>query len=54
MAEPRPDRTSDVTSTPVWLKVSGIVVLIAVVLFVVMMLAGGVSHGPGMHAPPSP
>lgn len=45
-----PDRGST-TSTPLWVKVFGIVVLIVVVLFIVVMLAGG-GHGPGLHGPP--
>ncbi len=48
MADSRPDSTRDATSTPVWLKALGIVVLVAVVLFVVVMLAGG-GHTPRPH-----
>ena len=56
MAEPRPDpdgEPSPTTGAPVWLNVVGIIALVLVVLFVVMMLAGG-THGPGLHSPPSP
>jgi hypothetical protein len=51
MAEQRPDRTSDTTGAPAWLKVVGIVLLIAVVLSIVavVMLAGGGAHTPRLH-----
>jgi hypothetical protein len=35
------------TSTPLWVKVFGIVALLMVVLFVVLLVTGG--HGPGRH-----
>lgn len=38
-------------TTPIWVRAFGIVVLIAVVLFVVVMLVSG-GHGPGLHTPP--
>ena len=38
--------------TPRWVKVSGLIGLILVVLFVVLLLFGG-GHGPGRHGPPS-
>jgi hypothetical protein len=37
-------------STPRWVKLSGIVVLVLVLLFVVIMLIAGGSHGPGRHS----
>lgn len=39
--------------TPRWVKVSGIVVGVLVLLAVILMLAGGgpVRHGPGRHIP---
>lgn len=42
------------TGTPLWLKVLGIVVLIAVVIGVVILpgLLGMGGHGPGLHQPP--
>ncbi len=45
--------TADRPSTPRWVKVSGIIVAILVLLFVVMMLTGvfGGEHGPGRQAP---
>jgi hypothetical protein len=41
-----PERGST-TSTPLWVKVSGAIALVLVLLFVVLMLTGG--HGPGRH-----
>lgn len=35
-----------------WVKVSGIIVLVLVLLLVAMMFIGGGEHGPGRHAPP--
>jgi hypothetical protein len=44
--------TDDVTGTPRWVKVAGIIVLVLVLVFVVLKLTGlGGSHGPGRHAP---
>lgn len=40
--EPKP-------ATPRWVKVLGIVALVAVVLLVVLLLVGGGDHGPGRH-----
>ncbi|UUZ65483.1 hypothetical protein LP417_13845 [Polaromonas sp. P1-6] len=37
------------TSTPRWVKVFGVIVVVLVVLAVIMMLTGG--HGPGAHMP---
>jgi hypothetical protein len=37
-------------STPRWVKVFGIIVLVLVLLFVISLLAG-VRHGPGLHTP---
>jgi hypothetical protein len=45
MAGPPPD-----TGTPRWVKVSGIIALVVVLLVVVGMLIGG-EHGPGRHTP---
>jgi hypothetical protein len=42
-----PDRPS----TPRWVKVSGIVAIILVLLAVIMMFIGGGKHGPGRHIP---
>jgi len=48
-----PDRGST-TSTPLWIKVFGIVVLIVVVIAVVTLpgMLGMGGHGPGLHQPP--
>jgi hypothetical protein len=49
---PRDAATDEVTGTPRWVKVAGIVVLVLVLVFVVLKLTGlGGSHGPGRHAP---
>jgi hypothetical protein len=44
----RPDRGST-TGTPRWVKVSGIVALVLVLLVLVVMLFVGGNHGPGRH-----
>ncbi|NNU85416.1 hypothetical protein ETC05_16970 [Geobacillus sp. BMUD] len=41
------------TSTPRWVKVSGIIASVLVLLFVIMMFIGGGKHGPGRHIPSS-
>ena len=47
------DRADD-AGTPRWVKVFGIIALVFVLLFVIVMLTGGVGgHGPGRHAPSS-
>jgi hypothetical protein len=39
-------------SAPRWVKVSGIIVIILVLLFVILKLTGiGGNHGPGRHLP---
>ncbi len=45
-----PNRGST-TSTPLWVKVFGIIALVVVLLFVILLLAGGGNHGPGRHIP---
>ena len=37
--------------TPLWVKVFGIIALVVVLLFVVLMFAGGGRHGPSRHMP---
>jgi uncharacterized cupredoxin-like copper-binding protein len=44
------DDTSVRPSTPGWVKVFGIIVIVLVLLFVISLLAG-VRHGPGLHTP---
>jgi ATP-dependent Zn protease len=36
-------------STPRWVKVSGIIAIVLVLLVVIMMFIGGGKHGPGRH-----
>lgn len=45
----------DVTPTPRWVLVLGIITVVAILLFVVTLLAGGDlgEHGPGRHLPPT-
>ena len=52
MADPPdyPDRRY-IAGTPRWVKVFGIIALLAVVLFVVVLFVGGGEHGPGRHTP---
>ncbi len=38
------------TGTPRWVKVSGIVVLVLILLLAVSLVAIGGDHGPGRHA----
>jgi hypothetical protein len=41
-------------STPRWVKVFGIIVIVLVLLFVVVLVTGlGGEHGPGRHMPSS-
>jgi hypothetical protein len=61
MADPPPDTGDDTgvgpdreatTGTPRWVKVSGTIALLLVVLFVILKLTGlGGEHGPGRHSP---
>lgn len=37
--------------TPRWVKIAGLLALIALALIVVMLVAGGGQHGPGRHTP---
>ena len=47
-----PDRGSS-PSTPRWVKVFGIIVIIVVLLVGIVMLTGlGGQHGPALHSPP--
>ncbi len=39
-------------STPLWVKVFGIIALVLVLLVGIMLLSGG-EHGPGRHMPPT-
>lgn len=45
----QPSDRSWTTDTPRWVKVSGIIALVVVLLFLILLLAGG-SHGPSRHA----
>jgi len=45
-----PDR-APAPATPLWVKLCGAFVLALLVLVVVMLVAGGGSHGPGRHMP---
>lgn len=62
MTEPDPDPSAEpgmgserpsTTGTPRWVKVSGIVVGVLILLFLVLQLSGvgGGGHGPGRHLP---
>ncbi len=59
MSQPRvePDRetiTSTPPKTPRWVKVSGIIVIVLILLVGVMTLTGaGGEHNPGRHIPPA-
>jgi hypothetical protein len=39
----------DTYSTPRWVKVSGIIAIVLVLLVVIMMFVSGGNHGPGRH-----
>ena len=48
------DKTKNVEQPPGiprWVKVSGLVVLIVILMLVVVGLVFGVEHGPGQHGP---
>ena len=47
-----PDRGSN-PSTPRWVKISGIIVIVLVLLFAILHLTGNSPGGPGGHTPPS-
>jgi hypothetical protein len=47
--EERDGRSIRARSTPLWVKVLGIIALVMLVLFIVSRLAG-VEHGPGIHS----
>ena len=49
----KPDRRSP-PSTPRWVKVSVIFVIVLVLLFVILHLTGNSLGGPGGHIPPIP
>jgi hypothetical protein len=56
MAEPPPNADTgagrereSTNGTPRWVKVFGIIALVVVLLFVILMFAGGGRHGPGRH-----
>ena len=46
------EQSSRYPGTPLWVKLSAAVVVILVLVFVGMHLAGG-GMGPGMHGPPA-
>jgi hypothetical protein len=50
--EPDRETPSRYPGTPLWVKVSAAAVLILVLIFAGMHLAGG-GFGPGMHSPPA-
>lgn len=39
-----------VAGTPLWVKIFGIIALVLVLLFIILLLAGNGSHGPGRHS----
>lgn len=47
MPGPPPDTSGD-TRTPLWVKVCGIIALVAL-LFVILLFTSGGSHGPARH-----
>jgi hypothetical protein len=47
-----PGRGADAyPGTPRWVKVSGIVALVVILVLVIVMFATGGQHGPGRHLP---
>ncbi|MBA2527829.1 MAG: hypothetical protein H0V18_18915 [Pyrinomonadaceae bacterium] len=54
MADPPPylesndDTGDDTGSTPRWVYVFGVIVIVLVLLFVILLITG---HGPGRHTP---
>jgi len=56
MSLPQPDprsTTSTPPGTPPWVKVSGIIVIVLVLLVLTTMFVVGGNHGPGRHLPSS-
>ena len=49
-AQASPDAGAD-AGTPRWVKVFAILGITVLAAFVILMLTGGGSHGPGRHAP---
>ncbi len=50
-SDEEPERGSP-PSTPRWVKVSGMIVAVLVLLFVILHLTGNSLGGPGSHMPP--
>jgi hypothetical protein len=48
MADPARDSGSRPPATPRWVKVLGIIAIIAILLIAIVLLTGG-GHGPGRH-----
>ncbi|MEC5425334.1 hypothetical protein QGM71_17775 [Virgibacillus sp. C22-A2] len=47
-----PDHEST-TSTPRWVKLSGIIIIIVIMIAIFIMVISGGNHGPGRHMPSS-
>ncbi len=46
-----PDPPDEGNGAPRWVKISAIVAVVVVALFLVVLLVGRGEHGPGRHAP---
>lgn len=46
-----PDADQGPPSMPHWVKMLGLVVLVLILVFVIVQLATGGQHGPGLHRP---
>lgn len=46
-----PTRPSETPGIPLWVKVSGIITLVVVLLFVVLLVTRGPHRGPSNHMP---
>ncbi len=44
------EKDTDPVGTPRWVKVFGVIAIVAIALVVVMLIAGRGGHGPGRHA----
>jgi hypothetical protein len=50
MTDTQPKRSTP-PATPRWVKIMGIVILVAILLFVIVGLFSGIQHGPKLHNP---
>jgi hypothetical protein len=52
--EDKAPRTDTTVGAPRWVKVSGVIGLVVVLVFVLVLVVGGGNHGPGRHSDGDP